>query len=284
MFRPDVLHLHEPLVPGPTSAALLGSEVPEVGTFHAASEAGHTAYKALRKIAVSAAKRLAVRVAVSPDARAHGRGRRSAAPTSCSRTASTSTRSRRPSRAVGDRPSVLFLGRHEPRKGLGVLLDAWAGLDRDADALGRVRRARDRGAPGAPRPRRRVARTDHRSREDRAAAGRDGVLRAGARAGVVRRRAARGDGRGHVRAGLGHRRYRNVARHDATRWWCRPTTPRRCGAGLRRLLDARRSPRSARRGRARPGRRVLAGPAWPSATSRSTSRRSAPRSSRSGSA
>jgi phosphatidylinositol alpha-mannosyltransferase len=30
------------------------------------------------------------------------------------------------------RPAVLFLGRHEPRKGLGVLLDAWMGLDRDA--------------------------------------------------------------------------------------------------------------------------------------------------------
>ena len=27
---------------------------------------------------------------------------------------------------------MFFLGRHEPRKGLGVLLDAWAGLDRDA--------------------------------------------------------------------------------------------------------------------------------------------------------
>jgi phosphatidylinositol alpha-mannosyltransferase len=31
-----------------------------------------------------------------------------------------------------DRPAVLFLGRHEPRKGLSVLLDAWEGIDRDA--------------------------------------------------------------------------------------------------------------------------------------------------------
>ena len=31
------------------------------------------------------------------------------------------------------RPAVLFIGRHEPRKGLAVLLDAWDGIDRDAD-------------------------------------------------------------------------------------------------------------------------------------------------------
>jgi phosphatidylinositol alpha-mannosyltransferase len=29
-------------------------------------------------------------------------------------------------------PAVLFVGRHEPRKGLDVLLDAWDGIDRDA--------------------------------------------------------------------------------------------------------------------------------------------------------
>ena len=30
-------------------------------------------------------------------------------------------------------PAICFVGRHEPRKGLGVLLDAFAGLDRDAE-------------------------------------------------------------------------------------------------------------------------------------------------------
>jgi phosphatidylinositol alpha-mannosyltransferase len=34
--------------------------------------------------------------------------------------------------APAKRPAVLFIGRHEPRKGLDVLLDAWDGLDRDA--------------------------------------------------------------------------------------------------------------------------------------------------------
>ena len=31
-----------------------------------------------------------------------------------------------------DRPTILFVGRHEPRKGLGALVDAFAGLERDA--------------------------------------------------------------------------------------------------------------------------------------------------------
>ena len=68
-FRPDVVHLHEPLVPGPTGAALLGAEAPKVGTFHAAGEDGHPAYRALKKVAVSAARQLTIRTAVSADAR-----------------------------------------------------------------------------------------------------------------------------------------------------------------------------------------------------------------------
>lgn len=131
VFAPDVLHLHEPLVPGPTSAALLGSEIPKVGTFHAAGEAGSPAYKALRKIAVSAARRLAVRVAVSPDARAMAEtalgGSYQLLPNGVDIDAFATVE---PFTAL--RPSVLFVGRHEPRKGLGVLLDAWSGIDRDA--------------------------------------------------------------------------------------------------------------------------------------------------------
>lgn len=131
VFEPDVLHLHEPLVPGPTSAALLGSEIPKVGTFHAAGEAGNPAYKALRKIAVSAARRLAVRVAVSPDARAMAEaalgGSYLVLPNGVDVDAYAKVEP-----TVTSKPSVLFVGRHEPRKGLGVLLDAWTGIDRDA--------------------------------------------------------------------------------------------------------------------------------------------------------
>lgn len=130
-FAPDVLHLHEPLVPGPTSAALLGSEIPKVGTFHAAGEAGSPAYKALRKLAESAARRLAVRVAVSPDAAAMAEaalgGTYVILPNGVDVDAFVKVEP-----WPSPRPSVLFLGRHEPRKGLEVLLDAWAGIHRDA--------------------------------------------------------------------------------------------------------------------------------------------------------
>jgi phosphatidylinositol alpha-mannosyltransferase len=130
-FRPDVVHLHEPLVPGPNSAALLGADAAKVGTFHAAGEDGHPAYKALKKVAVSAARQLTIRTAVSADARRMAEealgGSYIVLPNGVdvdlfAKAEPVPTR----------RPAVFFLGRHEPRKGLGVLLDAWVGLDRDA--------------------------------------------------------------------------------------------------------------------------------------------------------
>ena len=133
VFDPDVLHLHEPLVPGPTSAALLGSEVPKVGTFHAASENGAD------RLQVAAQDRgergQAARGARGGEPRRprDGRGRARRLVPAPARTGSTSTPTRRSSRRRRTDPTVLFCGRHEPRKGLGVLLDAWVGLDRDAE-------------------------------------------------------------------------------------------------------------------------------------------------------
>ena len=130
-FQPDVVHLHEPLVPGPTGAALLGAEAAKVGTFHAAGEDGHPAYRALKKVAVSAARLLTIRTAVSADARRMAEealgGSYIVLPNGVDL-----DRFAKADPTPTTRPAVLFLGRHEPRKGLGVLLDAWAGLDRDA--------------------------------------------------------------------------------------------------------------------------------------------------------
>ena len=231
-FQPDVVHLHEPLVPGPTGAALLGADGPMVGTFHAAGEDGHPAYRALKKVAVAS------RASADDPHRGLGRRRagwpkrRSAASTSCCRTASTSSCSRRrnptPTRAT--RGAVP----RPPRaaQGLGVLLDAWAGLDRDAVLWvasdgPETKALRDRRTPNVEW----LGRiTD--AREGRPAEGRDRVLRAVARPGVVRHRAARGDGGRHRGARVGHPGLRE-RRPAGTRKRCssRPAIPRRCAPG-----------------------------------------------------
>ena len=116
----DVLHLHEPLAPSITIPVLLAHPAPMVGTFHAA---GHrTPYRWVAPLLRGLASRIDVCTAVSEPAaqlaqqhlggsyellfngidvgRYHAPG---AAP-------------------IG--VTILFLGRHEPRKGLDVLLDA----------------------------------------------------------------------------------------------------------------------------------------------------------------
>jgi phosphatidylinositol alpha-mannosyltransferase len=63
-FRPDVVHVHEPLVPGPAMYSVLTSPAPVVATFHAYADRSRlldAAAPALRPVW----RRLAVRVAVS---------------------------------------------------------------------------------------------------------------------------------------------------------------------------------------------------------------------------
>ncbi len=131
VFEPDVVHLHEPLVPGPTQAALLAAEAPIVGTFHAAAAEGQPLYRVFRPPLRRLVGRLCIRTAVSDEARrlaaeAFG-GEYEVLPNGVDV----------PAFAGADpwpapRPAILFIGRHEPRKGLGVLLDAFDGLERDA--------------------------------------------------------------------------------------------------------------------------------------------------------
>src|SRR5690606_31976912 len=58
----DLLHLHEPLCPGPTATALFLQAAPMVGTFHAAGESA--GYRWARPIVRWGADRLALRCAV----------------------------------------------------------------------------------------------------------------------------------------------------------------------------------------------------------------------------
>ena len=119
--RFDVVHLHEPLAPGVTQTALLFKSQPLVGTFHAAGESA--SYRWLNPVVRWLVAKLDLRCAVSADAMAMAR------------------------EAVGGEyelvfngvelepwakaepwpraePTIFFLGRHEPRKGLAVLLEA----------------------------------------------------------------------------------------------------------------------------------------------------------------
>ena len=124
----DVLHVHEPLAPGPTQTALVLKPAPIVGTFHAAGS--QPAYAALSALANWGASRIDIRVVVSDDAKelaaSHlgGEYRTLFNGIEVARFASADP-------WPTDGPTVFFLGRHEPRKGLEVLLRAVDALPDD---------------------------------------------------------------------------------------------------------------------------------------------------------
>lgn len=121
----DVVHIHEPIAPGPSMTATLFADAPKVGTFHAAGEsAGYrTMGWALKRLAA----RLDHRCAVSPDAMALARGAMGGDyellfnGIEVERFATGEVQ-------PTDAPTVFFLGRHEPRKGLEVLLASLSDL------------------------------------------------------------------------------------------------------------------------------------------------------------
>lgn len=126
--RFDVLHLHEPLAPGPTLTAVMVKPVPLIGTFHASGNIA--AYRWARFGVRRLAARLDTRIAVSPEAA--GMAKRHLDGNyeilfngiEIERFADCV-----PSEKTG--PTVFFVGRHEPRKGLGVLLEAFQKLPAD---------------------------------------------------------------------------------------------------------------------------------------------------------
>jgi len=116
----DVLHVHEPLVPGPTLTAVLVKLAPIVATFHSAGESG--AYKTFQKLGRPIARRIDVRVAVSADAvelaQRYIGGEYEILFNGIDLEAYSGP-------IVEQRDNAIFFcGRHEPRKGLGVLLEA----------------------------------------------------------------------------------------------------------------------------------------------------------------
>ena len=125
----DIIHLHEPIAPGPTATALLLQLAPTVGTFHAAGDS--SSYRVLNKTARWAADQLSTRVAVSASAKelAH---RYLGGDYTVLFNGIETERYRRPMVERSSEPTIFFVGRHEPRKGLEVLLDAMADLPSNA--------------------------------------------------------------------------------------------------------------------------------------------------------
>lgn len=146
----DVLHLHEPMVPGACMTAALLKPTPLVGTFHAAGTSASYEYlsPALRWLA----SRLDVRVVVSAEAEVlavehlGGTYEHLFNGIEIERFAEAEP-------WPTDGRTIFFLGRHEPRKGLDVLLAAlpllpaditvWIGSDGPDTERLRVRHAGD---------------------------------------------------------------------------------------------------------------------------------------------
>ena len=125
----DVLNLHEPLVPGPCMTSILFRNAPIIGTFHAAG--GSAAYRYLNFGVRWLAGRLDHRCAVSADARQMAHDALGGEYTLLFNGIEID-RFAKASPWPTDGPTVFFVGRHEPRKGLAVLLDAMRSLPKDA--------------------------------------------------------------------------------------------------------------------------------------------------------
>ena len=124
----DVLHLHEPLAPGPTMTSLIMHPAPVVGTFHAAGDS--TSYRLLNGPIRAIAERIDVRCAVSADARALAhRYLGGSYEVLFNGVELERYGTAEPFKADG--PTIFFCGRHEPRKGLEPLLEAMALMPAD---------------------------------------------------------------------------------------------------------------------------------------------------------
>jgi phosphatidyl-myo-inositol alpha-mannosyltransferase len=117
----DVVHIHEPLAPGPALTSTTMHSAPAVGTFHAAGRS--SSYRALAPMLKRLITRLDHKVVVSKDALALVQGYLGGEyEVLFNGVETTELRAAIPTPRT--RPAVFFLGRHEERKGLDVLLAA----------------------------------------------------------------------------------------------------------------------------------------------------------------
>ncbi|AHY45664.1 Glycosyltransferase [Rubrobacter radiotolerans] len=130
-FRPDVVHVHEPLVPLAGWAAVRAAKglgVPVVGTFHAHYPDGCAHYRYFDRILAPVYRSLDARVAVSAMAAKtvvrHFGGEFRIVPNGVDLERFSCPQGG----GARNRREILFVGRSAPRKGLPVLLDAFERL------------------------------------------------------------------------------------------------------------------------------------------------------------
>jgi phosphatidylinositol alpha-mannosyltransferase len=130
-FAPDVVHVHEPLIPSLSMLAVLGTDAPVVGTWHAATDASF-GYRAAKPVLQKVVRRVTVRTAVSDAARhlasRYFPGRYELTPNGVD----TKRFADAAPLDLGGGRKVLFFGRIERRKGLDVLIQAMTRV-RDLD-------------------------------------------------------------------------------------------------------------------------------------------------------
>ncbi len=130
--RFDVLHLHEPMTPIPCIAALASYRGPMVGTFHASGDLGWM--KIAKPVWGFLAERLDHRIAVSEMAREAANrwlpGEYEIVPNGVLIPPAADP--------AGREHRIVFAGRHEARKGLQVLLDAWPEIRKRTGASLRI--------------------------------------------------------------------------------------------------------------------------------------------------
>jgi len=126
--RFEVVNVHEPLAPGPSLSTVVFCDAPLVGTFHRCGQSGWV--RAFRRLGVWALANLDLRVAVSEAARDTAAEAVGGEYEVLWNGVDLERFERaRPWPKAGQ--VVMFVGRHEPRKGLEVLLEAFARLEGD---------------------------------------------------------------------------------------------------------------------------------------------------------
>ncbi|MFM8649398.1 MAG: glycosyltransferase family 4 protein, partial [Actinomycetota bacterium] len=130
----DVLHVHEPLSPGPSMTTLLMHTAPIVATFHAAGDSA--SYRYLNSIVRNLANSIDLRFAVSKDAlqlaERYLGGEYEVLPNGVELDRYLDSQDLETQGHQRER-AIFFCGRHEPRKGLVVLLQAHRDLASDVE-------------------------------------------------------------------------------------------------------------------------------------------------------